>query len=160
MDTCGSECYCEGSVYVSTFLLYLFVARDGGGNYSDSANERDDHNTRLMQSTEYPALAVLCGSAIYRERECLIMFLNVTLSRSKCYPGIHLPDNVCLNKYIYSILKIIAFFHYHLGQDFHNFLHRKHMFFMVITCHLHGFISQSTTWQHWREYLLMSSVLT
>ena len=36
---------------------FLFVARGGGGNYSDSANtERDDHNTRLMQSTEYPAL--------------------------------------------------------------------------------------------------------
>ena len=95
----------------------LFVARGGGGNYSDSANEeRDDHNTQLMQSTEYPALYKCC-SEIYKERECLIMFLNVTLSRSECYPGIQPPDKVGLNKGIYSIYKIIIFLSLHEDED-------------------------------------------
>ena len=119
---------------LSCFIL--FVARDGGGNYSDSANEeRDDHNTQLMQSTEYPALYNACYARVWlrnisKERENVLMFLNVTLSRSECYPGIQPPDNVGLNKGIYSIYKIIIFLssHDHLGQDFHSFRPQKDFF--------------------------------
>ena len=70
----------------------LFVTRDGGGGkYSDSANERDDHNTRLMQSTEYPALCCAAQKYTERTKENILMFLNVTLSRSKCYPRDPVP---------------------------------------------------------------------